>query len=73
MHFRSLAMALPVMLAAFGLSACNTMSGMGQDITGTANFVQGYMPPELQKGGGAYPGFPQPVAAQAGIPALSGL
>lgn len=66
-------MALPVMLAAFGLSACNTMSGMGQDITGTANFVQGYMPPELQKGGGAYPGFPQPVAGQAGIPALSGL
>lgn len=73
MHFCSRALALPVMLSVMGITGCNTMSGMGQDITGTANFVQGYMPPELQKGGGAYPGFPQPVLARAGIPALSGL
>ncbi|WP_411839793.1 hypothetical protein [Paracoccus sp. ME4] len=46
---------------------------MGQDITGTANFVQVYMPPELQKPVGAYGAIPQPAVVQGGIPALSGL
>jgi len=30
------------------LAGCNTVSGVGQDIYIGANFVQGYMPPEMQ-------------------------
>ena len=33
------------------LAGCNTVSGAGQDITGMALFVQGYMPAEMQKAG----------------------
>lgn len=58
------------------LSGCNTMSGMGQDLTGTANYLQEYMPQELQKGGAQpYPGgaFTMPQPVRMGVPALSGI
>lgn len=36
------------------LGGCNTMSGVGRDLTGSAEFLQGYMPPALQNGLAGY-------------------
>lgn len=76
MSSRARALAVPAaLLTVLGLAGCNTMSGMGRDITGTADYVQDYMPPELQKNGGAGKGFPAPASASTafGVPSLSGL
>lgn len=70
-------------LAAAVLAGCNTMSGVGLDLTASAQFLQGYMPPELQAGasGSAQigvaravppPGIAQAPTAPVGIPPLSG-
>lgn len=60
--------------------ACNTMSGVGQDITVTSRFLQVYMPLELQgadaqlPAGGAISAVPRRVtAAPSGVPPLNGL
>lgn len=50
------------------LAGCNTMSGVGRDLTGSAEFLQGYMPPELQNGSGAYGAG----GGQAILPGLAG-
>lgn len=58
--------------------ACNTMSGVGQDITGTSRFLQVYMPLELQgadaqmPAGGAISAVPRVMAAPSGVPPLNG-
>lgn len=69
-----------VALAALG--GCNTMSGVGLDLTASAQFLQGYMPPELQAGSNgpaatasaahAAMKIPQAPVTPLGIPPLSG-